>query len=64
MNLTDEDVERINDKIESDGFYYWLTNYARNDLDGTEFEAAFNEFEEALAEFIAKLAERGVLDGY
>lgn len=59
-NLTDDDIERINDKIESDGFYYWLTEYANGDLEGTELEEAFNKFEKARSEFLTKLGEVGI----
>lgn len=37
--LTEEDVESINDKIEWEGLDYYLTEYAEEDFKDTDLEA-------------------------
>lgn len=58
--LTDEQVEKINAKIEYEGFEYWLSEYAYEHLEGSDLEIVLEDYKTARRSLERVLVSAGI----
>lgn len=53
-------INKINAKIENEGFDYWVTNYAQVPLEDTKLEKYYLEYMQVRAILIKELEKEGI----